>query len=339
MTLKVATWNLSWLNRANGTGVVQRTDADYARLARYADLLAADVVAIQEVDGEGALRRVFDDAVYDFHLAGQGVVQRTGFAYRSTLQVTPNSDYAALHVGGLRAGADLTVMLKNESVRLLGVHLKAGCSVQSLSTPIKACKQLNYQLAALEAWIDARAAANEAFIVLGDFNRRMSTGEAFYTELDDGRPETADLTLATDGHSSPCWGGGLPQFVDHILLSREATPWLVPGSFSVLTYDAADESFKATLSDHCPVSISLTPGVSRGEPRPTRNRRKVEPSEKPPADAPIKGNINSAGRKLYHLANCPSYADTQIDDARGERFFVNEDEARRAGWRRAPNCP
>ena len=77
---------------------------------------------MQEVDGEEALRRVFDDAVYDYHVASQSGVQRTGFAYRSGLRVALNPDYAALDVGGVRVGTDLTVIVNDRPLRLLSVH-------------------------------------------------------------------------------------------------------------------------------------------------------------------------------------------------------------------------
>jgi micrococcal nuclease len=52
----------------------------------------------------------------------------------------------------------------------------------------------------------------------------------------------------------------------------------------------------------------------------------------------IKGNINSEGQKIYHLPNCSYYSKTQIDTARGERWFCTEAEAIKAGWRKAGNC-
>lgn len=52
----------------------------------------------------------------------------------------------------------------------------------------------------------------------------------------------------------------------------------------------------------------------------------------------IKGNISSSGEKIYHLPGCGSYTKTQIDEARGERWFCSESEASAAGWRRALNC-
>jgi endonuclease/exonuclease/phosphatase family metal-dependent hydrolase len=324
-TLKLATWNLEWLNQAPRTGRVERTDADYARLKKYADRLDADVIAVQEVDGEAALRRVFDDARYDYHVTSQNDVQRAGFVYRSSVAVRRNTDLTELDVGGLRTGADLTVIVEGHPVRLLSVHLESGCFDQPLNTPSSACRQLAAQLPVLGAWVDARIAASDTFIVLGDFNRRLKAGEAFYSDIDDDDPATPGLTLATDGRTSTCWGGQFPQLVDHIILSPAATRWLVSGSFSMLDYERADEAFRATLSDHCAVSVSLTP--------------RAPDHEQSPGPEPIKGNITSAGRKLYHLPICPGYAETQIDVSKGERLFAGEADARAAGWQKAANCP
>jgi endonuclease YncB( thermonuclease family) len=50
-------------------------------------------------------------------------------------------------------------------------------------------------------------------------------------------------------------------------------------------------------------------------------------------DCQIKGNINSRGERIYHVPGAHSYAATKIDEARGERWFCDETEARAAGWR------
>lgn len=52
----------------------------------------------------------------------------------------------------------------------------------------------------------------------------------------------------------------------------------------------------------------------------------------------IKGNISSSG-KIYHLSSCPNYAETIINESKGERWFCTEEEAVAAGWRKAKNCP
>lgn len=58
-----------------------------------------------------------------------------------------------------------------------------------------------------------------------------------------------------------------------------------------------------------------------------------EPTQ--PSGCLIKGNIGKNGR-IYHVPGSPSYAQTQIDESKGERWFCTEAEARTAGWR-APN--
>lgn len=55
-------------------------------------------------------------------------------------------------------------------------------------------------------------------------------------------------------------------------------------------------------------------------------------------NCPIKGNINAAGEKIYHLPGCKSYSKTQIDTNKGERWFCSETDAASTGWRRASNC-
>jgi hypothetical protein len=50
----------------------------------------------------------------------------------------------------------------------------------------------------------------------------------------------------------------------------------------------------------------------------------------------IKGNISyRTGEHIYHSPQQLYYYLTQIDPARGERWFCSENEARQAGWRKA----
>jgi endonuclease YncB( thermonuclease family) len=46
----------------------------------------------------------------------------------------------------------------------------------------------------------------------------------------------------------------------------------------------------------------------------------------------IKGNI-SGSERIYHLPGSRNYARTTINEAKGERWFCSEDEAKAAGWR------
>ena len=57
-TLTLASWNMEHLAERNDSGCRPRTDADYAAMRAYADALAADVIALQEVESKAAAERV-----------------------------------------------------------------------------------------------------------------------------------------------------------------------------------------------------------------------------------------------------------------------------------------
>ncbi len=49
----------------------------------------------------------------------------------------------------------------------------------------------------------------------------------------------------------------------------------------------------------------------------------------------IKGNINARGDRIFHVSGQEHYEITRIDESRGERWFCTEEEAIKAGWRKA----
>lgn len=74
------------------------------------------------------------------------------------------------------------------------------------------------------------------------------------------------------------------------------------------------------------------PAEYRAETRRAANAAALEAA---PQGCVIKGNISSKGTRIYHMPGQQHYAPTRIDESQGERWFCSEDEARRAGWRRA----
>lgn len=334
--LRVATWNLEWLNRSDGTGPVKRVEADYARLRRYADKLDADVIALQEVDGVEAAARVFDPARFQLFVAAQDDPQRTGFAVRRGLQVTRLPDYQALDVGQVRVGVDIAVEHAGRSLRLLSVHLKSACFDEPLTSDKRDCKKLRAQLPVLEAWIDDRGREGVSALVLGDFNRRLfaQPDEPFWHELDDGEPTLSDLWSPTEGRRSSCWGSSYPDFIDHLVLNKAATSLALADSFVQQRYDEGDQPNKRVLSDHCPLSIVLAES-----PLPASAQAKKDAPTRAAVEARIKGNIGAHQRKIYHAPGCPDYTRTKIDESKHERWFGTAREAEAAGFVRAGNCP
>ncbi|ABI62639.1 Hypothetical protein GbCGDNIH1_1741 [Granulibacter bethesdensis CGDNIH1] len=294
--LKIATWNLDWLTEPGSEATLppdapHRTEKDISRLSHYATLLDADIIAVQEVASPDILRRLFPPDRYVIHLSGDKVAQRVGFAVRRGLMVTANPDLSGLDVYGphaahhLRSGADITVDLPASSgggrLRLLAVHLKAGCRRDAFAKSLRpACATLQAQTIPLTGWIAERKQEGVPFLILGDFNRWLHPGDDVLQKME----QVAPLTLLTVNRRDPCHHGA--SFIDHILAGGVARSWIDPESLRVMTYGPATTSkpegqamryqlpwtrmppgkliqpdSSDGLSDHCPVSIRLIPAL------------------------------------------------------------------------------
>ena len=266
--IKIASWNIAWLtlrpvgDRDLPPNLTLRGAVDFARLRAYADRLAADIVALQEVDGPEAAARVFDPRTHEFHFPDERDIQRAGFAWRRGLRVTANPDLVGLDLRpqarfSLRRGADVTVEVAGGSrLRLLSVHLQAGCMEGALAAGRgRECDSLGQQASALAGWIAERRREGVPFMILGDFNRRLRGDDEFLAVLTQHGP----LLRATEGVSNPCWSSEsrARPFIDHILLGGAARGWLVADSLRVLIYAERDPRMRDLISDHCPISVRM----------------------------------------------------------------------------------
>lgn len=260
-TLKLTTWNLEWLTaRPQGDPALPRDvrpkDPEAIRiLNHYAAFLAPDVAALQEVDGPAMAARIFPPDRYQLHFTHDDVVQRVGFAVRRGQRFTVNPDLVGLTLrpgSRLRSAADITLELPSGRLRLLAVHLKAGCRSDHLSRSRRhQCATLGLQLPVLQGWIAQRRAEGVPFVLMGDFNRWMDGRDDFFAALS----TTGPLVRAETGHSSPCWGGG--GFIDHIIAGGAARGWIQPDTLRVLVFRKRGQAWKHRLTDHCPVSVQF----------------------------------------------------------------------------------
>lgn len=294
-TLRIAAWNLEWLIApeefrtladsclprdaspgsrdryipCNVAEDLERSALDLKVLQRYVERLDADVVALQEVDGVAAARRVFRN--HDFCFSKRPGVQNTGFAIRKGIPHRCGEDFMPLSLGDrVRRGSELLVYPGTaREFRLLSVHLKAGCPRRPLDDPRRDCETLARQVPELERWIDEQAAAGRRFAVLGDFNHdllgfdgpaRNDQGQLrnFWAEIDDGEPAGADLLNVAEGQAfvNCASSQNYRSYIDHVVLGAKLAEWRVPGSFVRLTYETRD-ALQRKLPDHCPVGVDL----------------------------------------------------------------------------------
>ena len=213
------------------------------------------------MDGPSAARLVFPG--HEFCFSGRVAVQNNGFAIRRGLPFSCAPDVLDLSLNDdVRRGVELRVFPGTpQELRLLSVHLKSGCSRDSLDSTRPSCGELARQVPVLERWIDAQAAERKPFAVLGDFNRdlrREPAGVSLWAEIDDANPPAADLVNTAEGQAfqncmpSQTFSG----YIDYIVLGRQMARGLVTGFFGRALFRPKD-ALRRKLSDHCPVFIRL----------------------------------------------------------------------------------
>jgi endonuclease/exonuclease/phosphatase family metal-dependent hydrolase len=240
---------------------------DLLRLQAFAGEAELDVIALQEIDGREVAKRIFPQYVFCF--TGRHNVQNVGFAVRHGIPHRCDRDYRPLGLDDyVRRGADLTLYPgTSRAIRLLAVHLKSACNGDPLDEPRDACRQLQQQVPILEDWIDRRARADNAFAVIGDFNRRFDLENetardgqgrivAMWPEINDGDPPGAELVNPGVEHGAIACGNGYRsrQPIDYFVLGRKLSRVVVAGSYRVWDYPRGRH-----WPDHCLMTIELEP--------------------------------------------------------------------------------
>jgi len=252
--LTLATWNIAWLANAENRGRIPRTREDLDRLVSYLDAIDADIYVLQEIEGAAAAALVFDPALYEMAFVDEDLTQQVGVVWRRDLPVSVHGAYEALGVGETRAGVDFSVCLGDQEIRMLGVHLKSGCFNDSFrSRNPDACRVQDLQTPTIRAWMDARAAEETAFVLLGDFNRRFNATDRVWQELNTDHT----LSLSSEGLTQQCWNSRYRDYIDHFVLDARATRWWIADSFREQTYLEEHAEHERELSDHCPMTITL----------------------------------------------------------------------------------
>ncbi len=272
--LKLVSWNIEHLADELNSGCKPRTKEDYAALQSYAKSLDADIVALQEVQSEKALARVFPPQQWQFVLSKRpdneayecrgrdglkSTPQRTAFAIKKSVKFSIAQQFEKLALGnpGLRYGISIKLDDHPTQLEILNVHLKSGCFVDDYrKSDKKACNTFKQQAPKMENWVNTRIDGGQSFVVLGDFNHRLSTNNNEFWQQLSKENNTKVVTNVMDGKSS-CH----PRYkdlIDHILVSNNASQYISKGSAQVDYFGKQSElTYQDMLSDHCPISVKI----------------------------------------------------------------------------------
>ena len=266
--LRIAAWNLEHLDDTGADGCLPREQADYDAIAVQVKELALDIVAFQEVENEAAAHRVFPRSGWHVEMSSRPETgpcpecwrrpgQRlghlaTGFAIRRGIAYRRNADVDDLGEASHfeRWGTDITVTESGQNLRLLSVHLVTGCwGEPNDRNPEDAedCAVLRGQINRLKDWTDARRAEGSAFVILGDFNRRLALPDDWAWRI--LSPPSAPLVLSTSDLTTQC-DPRYTSLIDHLVLGGGAEALLVPDS-------AHEWPRHGEHPDHCAVSADF----------------------------------------------------------------------------------
>lgn len=254
--LRIASWNVEHL-AAPGTGCRARAAPDYAALRNVLARLAADVWLFQEIESAEALALVLPGGPREWSIhiehrsagrsrgtcsmsAGSLTAQHTAVAVRRGLVVSRLDDVDLDGPGSLRNVVRVAVGSGPSQIEVASVHLKSGCAAGIFG---QSCSKVDRQLRALTAWVSGRKSTTP-LVIGGDFNRFLGPSDPLSTSM-----SAAGLVIS-DGESPDCWRRG--RRIDHFALDGRAAAQLVEDQ-------VAPRSGAIGLSDHCPISLQITP--------------------------------------------------------------------------------
>lgn len=260
----VGTFNMEWL----GDGVSDtkpRTDAEYLRMADIILKTDADVIGIQEVENEAALRKLLR------YMDGwQGAVgttardQNVGVMWRPSVSVKVEGEYmpVAITVGRNRPGFVVECTKGDLSWRMMVVHLKSTSRYDSTAEMRDDSRRVrSHQVDVITAWSDSLLsnAIEKNVMIVGDFNDfPQRQNNATLTSL----LGSSRMKFVTDGVKS-CKEKNFTT-IDHIVVNQDLYQRCIKGTErtenfrSFLTPADAD-----MVSDHCPVLVRISTAPQR----------------------------------------------------------------------------
>ncbi|WP_100658301.1 HAD family acid phosphatase [Alteromonas flava] len=270
-TLTFATWNVEHLAYPINQGCKPRSLAELNELQDYARTLNADVVALQEVASIAAVEQLFPSNEWQIFISQRpdseayscrgsqapSTQQKVAFAVRKGIEVLDAKSLASfgLDSPGLRYGLELELASPLGTISVLNVHMKSGCFVDNFSrADSDACKTFAQQAPLLDGWVESKEALQQPYVVLGDFNHRLSAPYNHLTRmLTTNTDDSASSLVNTTGSMIGCHPY-YPAPIDHIFVGNMSVDESSLVSKAHLFKDMQPEKM---LSDHCAISFVL----------------------------------------------------------------------------------
>lgn len=257
-TITIATFNVEWLGDMVNDRI-DRLPEDYKLIAEIIKKSDADIIALQEIENENALKLLNKHLTgFKYYLGKKGGKQNLGLLYKKELIVKIIGEYTPLIVEQNRTRPGLVFECKAGNFDFIGmvVHFKSSSRYDDTKEKVQKSKELRAkQIEKTHFWADSilRKTKEQDVIILGDFNdtpvRKKDNLLAIF------KYDTNFIFLTENLKSCK-----YPTFysIDHILVSSSANKRYIKNSLRSLDFRSilTDEETKK-VSDHCPVSVML----------------------------------------------------------------------------------
>jgi endonuclease/exonuclease/phosphatase family metal-dependent hydrolase len=264
-TLDIGAWNIKNFPCGNASfSTVCREDAEDtpSLVADVVASLALDIVAFEEITSEDAFFEVVQrlphhEGVLSEHTYGDGTFQKIGFLYDA--RVIDAGDEALLFPTDdafPRPALQVPFTWRDTGLSLfaIAVHLKAGQEPEDFERRGAAIERMDSYARNL---VDGEG--QDKIIMLGDFNETLTdtAGLANFAPLRDA----ARYTIRTQTNAAADEATFLPSNVilDHIVTTSALGAQAAGRSAVIPRVDFDIEGYRARLSDHLPVALSLDP--------------------------------------------------------------------------------
>jgi endonuclease/exonuclease/phosphatase family metal-dependent hydrolase len=274
-------WNMQWLS-TKPTSPVVRSATDYQALRQLFTTYSPDILAFQEVDNADALHQVVDPQKYQIYFSDRvnnsqdnfkKNNQYTGFAVKHHIIVDDITDLSQLSSPAiamgipkpfknkLRYGSIIKIVINQQPITLLNLHLKSGCFTdkQLSKQKSKACKTLTQQLALIKQWMNSQQQTSQSLIIVGDINHQIIDSQHFIKKITNTPAMINQLSAPINAHCTVILTNKKSRYrtyrklIDHLF----ATTNINALSQHQINYNKQQLS-KFTLSDHCQLLFTLT---------------------------------------------------------------------------------
>ena len=267
--MRVVTWNVEHLAYPIENGCRPRTADEITGLQKYTKSLDADIVGLQEVGSEAAVRLLFPEDEWQVVMSDRpdsdpfecrqngfnSTQQKVAFAVRKDIPIlkVTHHDQFMLDRPGLRYGIAITVATPLGETEILNLHMKSGCFIDNFTRgDSEACETFSRQVPYLIELVGQYEASGKPYVLIGDFNHRIT---APYNRLTQTLQRAApSLSVATQ-QMIGChpW---YPAPIDNVVVGN-TNPAPIAKTAQAIAFE--DMNVDNMLSDHCAVAVDLLP--------------------------------------------------------------------------------